>query len=188
MKIVCLGDSLTAGYRVPQEACWVGLLNAETAHTWINAGVMGDTTSGLLVRLQTEALPQTPDAALLLGGSNDIALTGSFEQAKTNLMAMVHQCVSRGVRPVIGIPAAIRGIPEPWRPAACWELAPAVSRDYILWLRAFTASFGLRCVDFAEAIDAQGGERLYQSDGLHPNLAGHRVMADAVKRCNCFLH
>ena len=188
MKIICLGDSLTAGYRVPPESCWVRLLDVETPHTWINAGVSGDTTAGLLVRLQTEVLPQNPDAVLIMGGSNDIALTGVCTQAQTNLMAMVHQCVARGVRPVVGIPLPIVGIPEQWRPAASWELAPKASQAYIRWLRAFADAFGLRNVDFAEAVAAQGGERLYQPDGLHPNVEGHRVMADAVKRRNYFLH
>lgn len=39
MKIVCLGDSLTAGYNVTREESWVDLLNRETSDTWINAGI-----------------------------------------------------------------------------------------------------------------------------------------------------
>ena len=45
MKIVCLGDSLTAGYKVRPESAWVSILNRETPHTWINCGISGDTTT-----------------------------------------------------------------------------------------------------------------------------------------------
>lgn len=186
MKIICLGDSLTAGYRVPEDARWVTLLQNETPHTWQSAGVCGDTSAGMLVRLQTEVLPQRPDAVLLLGGGNDIALTGGFDQAKLNLAAMAHQCVACAARPVVCVPPPIRGIPEAWRLIPDWQGAHAASLRYAAWLTAFAKAFGLRMIDFAAAIEAGGGESLYQPDGLHPNVAGNRVMADAVKRSGLF--
>lgn len=96
MKIVCLGDSLTTGYNLAPGEGWVDLLNRETPHLWVNAGVAGDTSTGLLVRLQSQALPQKPDMVLFMGGDNDIMLTGSADQAKSAVMAMVHQCVPPG--------------------------------------------------------------------------------------------
>ncbi len=51
MKIVCLGCSLTAGYGVSREDSWVGILSRTTCDTWINAGICGDTTGGMLARL-----------------------------------------------------------------------------------------------------------------------------------------
>ena len=68
MKIVCLGDSLTTGYNLAPGEGWVDLLNRETPHLWVNAGVAGDTSTGLLVRLQSQALPQKPDMVLFMGG------------------------------------------------------------------------------------------------------------------------
>ena len=116
MKIVCLGDSLTTGYNLAPGEGWVDLLNRETPHLWVNAGVAGDTSTGLLVRLQSQALPQKPDMILFMGGDNDIMLTGSADQAKSAVMAMVHQCVAAGVRPVVGIPYPVRTIPAQWQP------------------------------------------------------------------------
>ena len=198
MKIVCLGDSLTAGYRLSSEDCWVQILNRETPHTWINAGISGDTSTGLLVRLQTEVLPQQPDMVLLMGGDNDIMLTGcadpysvktlrssmvtgSEEQAKTSLMAMLHQCAARGVKPVVGIPFPIRNIPQRWQAVCDVENARSASLRYIRWLRALTDAISLRRVDFAAAFAAAPlPDELYQEDGMHPSAAGSRVMADAV--------
>ena len=65
MKICCLGDSLTAGYGVRPENCWVSLLNHRTSYTWINCGIPGDTSLGMLTRLRTDILPQKPDLSAL---------------------------------------------------------------------------------------------------------------------------
>ena len=74
MNILCIGDSLTAGYGVPREQCWVSLLDRQTQHHWQNAGISGDTTPGMLARLQQ--LPSKPDLIIWMGGINDILLTG----------------------------------------------------------------------------------------------------------------
>ena len=103
MKIICLGDSLTAGCGLRRGENWVELLREQTGDEWINAGVCGDTSTGILVRLQTEVLPQRPDEVLLMGGDNDIMLTSCADQAKSAMMAMIHQCAARGVKPVVGI-------------------------------------------------------------------------------------
>lgn len=69
MKIICLGDSLTAGCGLRHGENWVELLREQTGDEWINAGVCGDTSTGILVRLQTEVLPQRPDEVLLMAAT-----------------------------------------------------------------------------------------------------------------------
>ena len=182
MKIICLGDSLTAGCGLRRGENWVELLREQTGDEWINAGVCGDTSTGILVRLQTEVLPQRPDEVLLMGGDNDIMLTGCADQAKSAMMAMIHQCAARGVKPVVGIQFPVLGIPEPWRAVCDWERAQAESAAYIAWLRRLVRAVSLLHVDFAEAFERCGGRALYQADGMHPNAEGNRVMADAVRR------
>lgn len=36
MKLVCIGDSLTYGYGVPSNACWVELLNKNLGWNTLN--------------------------------------------------------------------------------------------------------------------------------------------------------
>ena len=172
MKIICLGDSLTAGCGLRRGENWVELLREQTGDEWINAGVCGDTSTGILVRLQTEVLPQRPDEVLLMGGDNDIMLTGCADQAKSAMMAMI---------PVLGIP-------EPWRAVCDWERAQAESAAYIAWLRRLVRAVSLRHVDFAEAFERCGGRALYQADGMHPNAEGNRVMAETVRRALRYPH
>ena len=182
MKIVCLGDSLTAGYKVRPEEAWVSILNRETPHTWVNCGISGDTSVGMLARLQTEVLPQNPDMVLWMGGCNDVIITGSSDQAKNSLMAMIHQCGHRGVIPAVGIPIAMRSMPDRWKKVCDPQRVYDTSEEYVRWLRRFLAGIPQRNVDFDGAFRAVGnGPELYLDDGLHPDVAGQRIMADAVK-------
>ena len=187
MKIVCLGDSLTAGYGVRRSLNWVSLLNAGSTHEWVNAGVSGDTTGGMLARLQNDVFAQKPDAALLIGGINDILLTESFEAAKANLSAMVNQCAARRIRPIVGIPYPLNpDVPQPWEPLINFRRAAEIQSAYADWLRLFTQTFRLRFVDFDKTwrndFSFAGRAQLYLSDGLHPSPAGHRRIADEILR------
>ena len=183
MKTICLGDSHTFGYGMDRQDCWVSLAGQSLGGQWHNCGICGDTAAGMLVRLNTQVLPQAPQYVLIMGGTNDILLTGSFQQAQTAMMAMVHQCAHAGVRPVVGIPIPLR--PEghhPWQALTDMERTAAVQGEYATWLRLFVKTLHLRCVDFAAAFARQENPRLlYQADGLHPNGAGHRLMARAVE-------
>lgn len=187
MKIICLGDSLTAGHNVRHEYCWVSLLQQETEDTWINAGISGDTSVGMLVRLHSEVLPQRPDEVLLMGGDNDILLTGSTDVAKASIMAIVHQCVNARVKPIIGIPFALQAFPGMWADVCSCEAARMASQQYLQWLRSLVRTLLLRHVDFDEAFHRAGNRSdLYQADGLHPTVTGHRIMADTVKTNGLF--
>lgn len=181
MKIVCLGDSLTAGYKVRAEDAWVSILNRETPHTWINCGISGDTSVGMLVRLQTQVLPQKPDAVFWMGGSNDVIVTNSSDTAKASLMAMIHHCGQWGVIPMIGIPTTVRSVPDRWSSVCDMPKVRAGSEEYVRWLRNFVVGIPQRHVDFDAAFRAVGnGAELYLEDGLHPGEIGQRIMANAV--------
>ena len=49
-NIVCLGDSLTEAYIINNKDCWVELLQAKLPQNFINSGISGDTTAGMLSR------------------------------------------------------------------------------------------------------------------------------------------
>ncbi len=172
MKIICLGDSLTAGYGVPKGDGWVELCDKASSHTWINAGISGDPTLGMLVRLNTQILPEKPDVVVWLGGFNDIMITASADQAKGCVKAFYNHCIAAGVQPVIAIPHQATGIPANWAPLCDQEGAFRALEAYRVWLRQVCRAVGLRCIDFSEA-----GQYLL-SDGMHPDVLGHRLMAE----------
>jgi acyl-CoA thioesterase-1 len=76
VRIVALGDSLTAGYGLPADAAFPARLAKALSAKGLavevgNAGVSGDTTSGGLARLDW-SVPEGTEAVILELGANDM--------------------------------------------------------------------------------------------------------------------
>ncbi len=186
MKIICIGDSLMTGYKLSPEDSFVRQLDRTSQNDWVLRGIDGDTANGVLARLHADGLAQSPRAIFFLCGVNDIVLTGGWEQVRSCIMAIVHECVANNVLPVMGIPYLFRDIPPLWKPLCPpVEVLREAMKGYIYWLREFAAVTGVRHVDFARAFEeaqkAHPEEELFQEDGLHPTAAGCRLMADTVR-------
>mgnify|MGYP003235117011 CR=1 FL=1 len=112
MKLIRIGDSLTFGYGVHLSQRWTRLCAQETGWELVNEGINGDTTGGMLARMQGGVLAELREGGLgadrpyvlLMGGSNDVFYSGSDAAARENMGAMIHQLFSVGVLPVVGIP------------------------------------------------------------------------------------
>ena len=184
-KLICLGDSLTFGLRVPQSQTWPRLVQ-ETGVEVVSLGICGDTTGGMLARLQTVLREQGRSVAvvLIMGGSNDIFYSGTDVGARSNIGAMVHQVIAAGLTPVVGIPLPIvpEDAPKDWAPVANFYEAAVRIESYCQWLKTYCKAFGIPTVDFrADFIDSQGKvRRELFCDGLHPNAQGHRLMAQKL--------
>ena len=186
-KLYCLGDSLTFGYGVAPRDRWLNLTTERSAWRLMNRGVCGDTTGGMLVRLREliQSSPK-PEAVLLMGGTNDIFYSGSDLAARANMGAMVHQLLTVGVLPLVGIPMSIvpGWHPEEWGAVVDFDNAVRLLRDYSAWLLDFCRAFRVPTVDFRPVFLDESGvpfRELYL-DGLHPNVNGHRAMADLLCR------
>ena len=163
IRIVALGDSLTAGYGLPPgDAFPVRLEAALTARghhvVVINAGVSGDTAEQGLARLDW-AMPADADAAIVEFGAND-ALRGIDPKAtRAALDGMVGALARRG------LPVLVVGMLAPR------NLGPAFAAAYdpifAEVARAHGALFDPFFLD-GVALDP----RLNQADGIHPNRAG----------------
>ena len=124
MKLICIGDSLTFGYGVHLSQRWTRLCAQETGWELVNEGINGDTTGGMLARMQGVVLAELREGGLgadrpyvlLMGGSNDVFYSGSDAAARGNMGAMIHQLFSVGVLPMVGIPlpADAPHVPRAW--------------------------------------------------------------------------
>lgn len=180
MKIICIGDSLTYGYGVRRSERWTDLLAAETGLEVVNMGVNGDTTGGMLARFR-QIMPVGCDTAVfVMGGCNDIFYSGSDIGARANIGGMLHQILSCGAVPVVGIPANIESslCPEAWGSVVDFDAASEIIEDYRTWLRKFSEAFSIRYIDFGD-----GWPEGHLADGLHPDAAGHRIIARKVAQC-----
>lgn len=189
MKIYCVGDSITWGATLEEDISrrWTDLVVAETEHEVINCGLNGDTTTGMLMRCHTQLFPQKPDLILFLGGTNDICHTWEYRQACANIVSVVLNAREQGIPVMVGIPLPIvarRLLPRPWAPDRDADFIAGQFEAYARWLEVWCRERDVPAVDFHRPFLREDGsvrEELF-SDALHPNAAGHRLMADVLCR------
>ena len=101
LKILALGDSLTAGYGLPEADAFTTRLQQALKDKGydvqvINAGVSGDTTAGGRARLDW-ALGDQPDVAVVELGANDGLRGLDPASTRENLDAILTTLKERGV-------------------------------------------------------------------------------------------
>jgi len=169
--IVAFGDSLTAGLGVAAEEAWPALIEARLRregypYRVVNAGVSGDTTAGGVRRVDW-VLRNRPEVAVVALGANDGLRGLSTDAMRANLGTIVERLRAAGARVLV----------------AGMEVPPNYGAAYA---RAFRAVFpdvarqgGATLMPFL--LDGVAADpRLNQPDGIHPNAAGHRAIAEHV--------
>jgi acyl-CoA thioesterase-1 len=109
IQIVALGDSNTAGFLVGKRNAFPALLEKDLREdgydvSIANRGISGDTTEGMLSRLERAVLNGT-SIAIVQGGYNDKRRGISPEIRDANIEAILANLTSRGVKVVLcGLP------------------------------------------------------------------------------------
>jgi acyl-CoA thioesterase I len=169
--IVALGDSLTAGLGVASDEAYPALLElrARTAgfdYRVVNAGVSGDTSAGGLRRLDW-VLRSRPEVVIVALGSND-GLRGLPTSAlRDNLTTLVTRLRAAGARVLL---VGMR-VPPNYGAAYAGDFADvfgSVARRTSVAFLPFLLE------------GVAGDPALNQPDGIHPNAAGQRIVADRV--------
>lgn len=163
LKLLCLGDSLTAGYLLPAGQGFVPVLEKTLRARGldveaIDAGVSGDTATGGLDRLDW-ALGEGADVAIVELGANDMFRGIDPKVTFAALDAIVAKLKENGVRPVVAGMKASRGMGADFT-AAFDAIYPALARKYDAPLYPF----------FLEGV--AGDPKLNLPDGIHPTREG----------------
>lgn len=172
--VIALGDSLYAGYGVAQAESFPAVLQRELEERGIparviNAGVSGDTSAGGRARLAftLDGLPRAPDLVLVGLGANDALRGLDPAQTRANLDAILAELKARNV------PVLLTGM-----------MAPR-NMDHA-YFRSFDSIYPELAKKYGAALDpffmdgVIGNRSLLLNDGLHPNPAGIRLMAERV--------
>jgi acyl-CoA thioesterase I len=111
LNIVAIGASNTSGFGVGAQDAYPAVLQVLLRKKGIlakvtNAGVNGDTTSGMLRRLDN-AVPRGTNLVILQPGANDLRFGFSREQRATNVAAMVKRLRARDIRVIVYDPQSI---------------------------------------------------------------------------------
>lgn len=168
--IVALGDSLTAGYGLPEgEGLVPQLQNWLTAQgsdiKVINAGVSGDTSAGGLSRLDWSLTPET-DALIVTLGGNDLLRGIQPSETRSNIDSIVKQATDRGLKVLI-VPMEAPGNFGPDYKAQFDALYPEIAQTHGA---AITQPFFRLLAP--DASDPGQIAQWMQADGLHPNKDG----------------
>ena len=171
VRILALGDSLTAGYGLAAEASFPAVLERELRDRGIdasvvNAGVSGDTSAAGRARLPW-SLAETPDAAIVELGAND-ALRGLDPGAlEENLRAVVDLLRRRGVKVLLAGMRAPRNLGSDY--ARRFDAVyPRVAQAEGVSLYPF----------FLDGV--AGVPERNQEDGIHPNEEGVREIVRRI--------
>lgn len=184
MTILCMGDSLTYGFGVPRKEIWTQLVQEQKGCQLINAACNGNTTGGMLAYFPQEVQRHHPDVVFLMGGGNNILLSGSDAAARSDISGLAHLCYKEGIHPVIGIPFALHPpIRRDWGMLADVTQAQDTCEAYAEWLRLFCRTFQITFIDFHAELPRKAAEQgvkigAWYLDGIHLNAQGHQAMAE----------
>ena len=171
LKVVALGDSLTAGYGLAEQDGFVPRLQAALAAkgvdaTIANAGVSGDTATDGLARLDWSVPAQT-QAVIVELGANDM-LRGLDPQLTRKALEAILQRLS--ARHIAVLLCGMRAAPN---------LGSAYGQAFDRIYPQLAAQYGVALYPFF--LDGVAANlQLTQSDGMHPNAAGVAVIVRRI--------
>ena len=171
VKIVAFGDSLTAGYGLPDKDGFVPQLQAALTAKGNpvdiqNAGVSGDTASDGLARLDW-SVPQGTDAVIVELGANDMLRGINPDVTRRALETIMSRLTERHIAVLI---CGMRAAPN---------LGPQYGQAFERIYPELAAKYGAQLYPFfLDGVAAVPG--MTQHDGLHPNAAGVGVIVEHI--------
>ena len=171
VKIVALGDSLTAGAGLPMREGFVPRLQAALAAKGeateiMNAGVSGNTASDGLARLDW-SVPGGTEAVILELGANDMLRGINPQVTREALATILQRLAGRHIHVLL----------------CGMRAAPNLGRDYVKSFESIYSKLAAayRVPLYPFFLDGVGGDlTLTQHDGLHPNAAGVDIIVARI--------
>jgi len=171
LHILAFGDSLTAGYGLPQGHSFAHKLEQTlkaAGHNVrvTNAGISGDTTAAGSSRLAW-SLSDTPDLVILELGANDALRGIAPEIVQKNLQKMILQCLETGSAVLLcGITAPI-------------NFGPVYKKDFDRIFPELAQKINIPLYPFfLEGV--LNNPALTLDDGLHPNVQGIEIIVNNI--------
>ena len=191
LVFAALGDSLTRGFvpydplrpmgpGIPYTSYLDNIVVTELSRRgvgdvsvqFVNFGVNGDSTRGMLQRLESQLAPLDPDYVIIWGGINDIY--GGFppEDIMGNLKALYVETSENGAEPIACTLTSVTG----------FDAAIPSIRSLNGSIREHCSENSILYADlFAATSDDEGRlEGRYSSDGVHLTAAGNERVARAI--------
>lgn len=170
-KLIFLGDSLTEGYGVAQEAAFPQLIqqkfkNDKSEWEIKASGSSGSTSASTLSRLKWIAKDK-PEVIFILMGSNDGLRGFKVEETEKNLAQALEWAQKNKIKIILGQ----LHVPPNYGKKYAQDFAdmfPKLARQYKVDLAPFLLN------------DVAGIASLNQPDAIHPNEKGHQIIAENI--------
>ena len=173
VRVVFIGTSLTAGLGLDPDSAYPARIQRKADSAGlevlvVNAGVSGETSAGALRRIDW-VLREPADVVVLETGANDGLRALRVDSTRANIEGIVRKIKA-------SLPRARIALVQMEAPP---NLGPRYTADFHAMFPGVARGEGLTLVPFLLA-DVAGVARLNQADGIHPNDAGERIVADHV--------
>lgn len=172
--ILFFGDSITAGYGLDDtNDAYPSIIQTKIDslglnYVVVNSGLSGETSAGGKSRIAW-ILNQDIDVFVLELGANDGLRGLPITETKSNLQAIIDAVKAKNPNTKIIL--------------AGMQLPPNMGQDYTTQFKAVYADLAAKNnIAFIPFIlkDVGGIKELNQNDGIHPNVAGHKIVAQNV--------
>jgi acyl-CoA thioesterase-1 len=174
LRILIVGDSLSAEYGLKRGSGWVELLRNTLKQTHpaveiINASISGDTTSGGLTRLKALLERTKPNIVLVELGANDALRGLPLSMTKNNMLEMVQLIKTKGAQPIL----------------AGMQIPPNYGREYttafkVLFEEVARTENTALIPFFLEGIADNAA--MFQADTIHPNEQAQPILMENVRK------
>jgi acyl-CoA thioesterase-1 len=171
-NVLVFGDSLSAGYGLPQGTSWVSLLERRIAqaapnYKVVNASISGETAAGGTRRIAGALAQHKPAVVILELGANDGLRGQRIETLQADLETVVRASQQQGAKVLL----------------VGMRLPPNYGTDYVRRFEgAFKAVARKYNVAFVPFLLDGFGERyeLFQADGIHPTREAQPLMLETI--------
>jgi acyl-CoA thioesterase-1 len=174
VRVLAFGDSLTAGYGLPQGQGFAPQLEEMLRRNGVrafvtNAGVSGDTAGAARARLKwtLDGLREKPDLAIVALGGNDMLRGLPPARTRADMDAILKEFKARGIKVLL---AGMLAAPN---------LGPAYRREFDSIFPDLARQYSAAFYPFF-LTGVVGNSRLVLPDRVHPNFLGIKRMVSGI--------
>ncbi len=174
-RVVFMGNSITDFWKGIDSAFFIG-------KPYYDRGIAGQTSGQMLIRFREDVVNLKPSVTVILAGINDIAENNGpskLEDVFGNIVSMAEIAKASHIKVVLSSVLPAYGFP--WRPTI--DPKPSIKALNTM-IKDYCAKNNLVYLDYYSAMvdNRQGLPANLSKDGVHPTLAGYKIMEPLVEK------
>ncbi len=181
-NFIFIGDSLTFGYGVPKNKCWIELfkkysLSSNMNFSIINKGINGNTTTDMLNRFTEDVTMLNPKSVFIMGGTNDLLSNRPLNSILDNIELMLKEALTKTNNIFIGIPPRIikEDAYKLFMPSSTYDYCETNLPKLREGLIKLSKNYKIKYIDFYNMSLILDQKEIFL-DGIHFNEKGHKLI------------